>query len=245
MDKNEFIKNFRNAFGNYELPIAVWYSEEAATREEKTSGCFIKHLKPVREGNIVSLSLETISCRGGRVYCGFMEAPPSIPSFVSEQERYKKSPEMVSDFIANLNMPDRSKQFINFASIDRIESFENIDALIFFATPDVLTGLISWTLFDTNEPDAVSVPFGSGCSSIVSQPVVENRNNGYRVFIGLFDPSVRPHVEPDILSFAVPMSRFRTMYHTLGESCLNGTNAWSKVKDRIESNGQYAQHLQQ
>ncbi|HNX88463.1 MAG TPA: DUF169 domain-containing protein, partial [Paludibacteraceae bacterium] len=169
MDKNEFIRNFRIAFGNYELPIAIWYSEKAVAQEEKTRGCFIKYLKPTREGKIVSLSLETISCPGAKLYCGFTGAAPFIPNFVSEKERYKKTPEMVTDFIADLNMPDKSKQFLNFASIDRIENFDNIDALIFFATPDVLAGLVSWALYDTNEPDAVSVPFGSGCSSMVSQ----------------------------------------------------------------------------
>jgi len=237
MDKNEFIRNFKNAFGNYELPFAIWYSEKAATQEEKTRGCFIKYLKPAREGNIVSLSLETMSCPGGKTYCGFTEPSPFIPSFVSEKERYKKTPEMVTDFISNLNMPNKSKQYINFASIDKIESFENIEALIFFATPDVLTGLVSWALFDTNEPDAVSVPFGSGCSSIISQTVVENQKNGNRVFLGLFDPSVRPQVEPNILSFAVPMSRFKKMYYTFNESCLNNSHAWNKVKERIENNG--------
>jgi len=233
IDKNEFIRNFRIAFGDYELPIAVWYSETAIASEEKTRGCFIKNLKPAREGNEVSFSLDTISCPGGKVYCGFAKPAPFIPSFVSEKERYKRTPEMVTDFITNLNLPDKSRQFINFASIDRIKNFGEIEALVFFATPDVLTGLVSWALFDINEPDAVSVPFGSGCSSIVSQAIVENQRDGYRVFLGLFDPSVRLHVESDILSFAVPMSRFKKMYHTLSESCLCSSHAWEKVRERI------------
>lgn len=233
MDKNEFIKNFKKAFGNYELPVAIWYSEKPVAQEEKTRGCFINHLKPARQGNIVSFSVASIGCQGGKLYCGFAEMAPFIPTYVSEKERYKKTPEMVTDFIADLNLPDKSKQFLNFASIDKIENFDDIDALIFFATPDVLTGLISWAFYDSNEPDAVTVPFGSGCSSMVTQPVVENQKNGHRVFLGLFDPSVRPYLEADILSFAVPMSRFRKMYHTFNESCLNGAHAWNKVQERI------------
>jgi hypothetical protein len=235
MDKTNFIENFRMAFGNYELPLAIWYSEKAAAPEEKTRGCFIKYLKPARDGNIVSFSHETISCMGGKTYSGFCDAAPHIPTFVSEKEKYKETPEQVTDFISELNMPDKSGLFLNFASIEKIDSFENIEGLIFFAIPDVLTGLVSWALFDTNEPDAVSVPFGSGCSSIVSRTVVENQNNGQRVFLGLFDPSVRPHVEADILSLAIPMSRFRKMYHTFNESCLIGSHAWKKVKERIEN----------
>lgn len=237
MDKNEFIRNFRNAFGNYELPIAIWYSEKAAAEEEKTRGCFIKYLKPAREGSIISLSLETISCPGAKLYCGFTEMAPFIPSFVSEKERYKQTPEMVTDFITNLNIQDKSKLFLNFASIEKVETFDNIDALIFFATPDVLTGLVSWALYDTNEADAVSVPFGSGCSSMISKTITENQRNGHRIFLGLFDPSVRPQVEANILSLAIPMSRFKKMYYTFNESCLNGSHAWNKVKERIESNG--------
>ncbi len=237
MNKNEFVENFKNAFGDYELPIAIWYSEIAVALEEKTRGCFIKYLKPAREGGIVSLSLETISCPGAKVYCGFTEMAPFIPNFVSEKERYKRTPKMVEDFVRDLNMSDKSRQFINFASIDRIENFDDVEALVFFATPDVLTGLVSWAMYDTNDSDAVSVPFGSGCSSIISQTVTENQKKGNRVFLGLFDPSVRPQVEANILSLAIPMSRFEKMYYTFNESCLKGTHAWSKVKERIENNG--------
>lgn len=236
MDKNVFISNFRKAFGDYELPVAFWYSEKPLVDSEKTRGCFIKDLKPARLGGSVSLNAEMISCGGGKTYTGFITPPHHIPAFVSNKERYKESPEMVADFILNLDMPDKSGLYINFSSIRNIGNFDNIEGLLFFATPDVLSGLVSWALYDTNAPDAVSVPFGSGCSSLVAQVVVENRRAGGRVFLGLFDPSVRPHVEPDILSLAIPMSRFRTMYYTFERSCLTESHAWEKVRTRIEEN---------
>lgn len=233
MNVHQFIENYRSAFGDYELPIVFWYSESPAVPVEKITGCFIKSLKVAREGQIISLNLEAITCNGGKTYTGFCEPSPNIPKFVSEKELYKKTPELVTDFINDLNMPSKAGLYINFASIERINDFQNIEGLIFFATPDVLTGLISWTLFDTNQADAVSVPFGSGCSSTISQVVVENMNNGNRVFLGLFDPSVRSQVEPNILSLAIPMSRFKTMYHTFNQSSLNGSGAWKKVRERI------------
>ena len=82
--------------------------------------------------------------------------------------------------------------------------------------------------------DAVCVPFGSGCSAVVTQAVRENRRGGRSVFLALFDPSVRPYVGADELGFVIPASRFRTMYETMRSTCLFGTNAWSKVKARIE-----------
>jgi len=73
MNKNHFIENFRKAFGNYELPIAIWYSEKPVAIEDKTRGCFIKYLKPARDGNIVSLSLETISYPGAKTIVDLRE----------------------------------------------------------------------------------------------------------------------------------------------------------------------------
>ncbi len=236
MNKNQFIENFRNAFGNYELPIVFWYSEQPMVELNKTKGCFIKDLKLAREGGTISLNLDTISCPGGKTYTGFMTLPPQIPNFVSLKERYKETPEMVADFVKDMNIPSKEGLFINFTSIKNIENFDNIEGLLFFATPDVLTGLISWTFFDTNAPDAVSVPFGSGCSSLISQTIVENKQNGYRVFLGLFDPSVRTRVEANILSLAIPMSRFKKMYYTFEKSCLADSPAWKKVRERIMGN---------
>lgn len=236
MDINVFIKSYQQAFGDYELPVALWYSHEPEGILEKTRGCFIKDLKPAREGEIISLSSDTISCPGGKVYSGFLTMPPTLPQFVSEKEHYKESPELVEDFVKNLCIPDKNEMFLNFASIASIRNFDNVEGLVFFATPDVLTGLVSWAQFDNNNPDAVSVPFGSGCSSLVAQTIVENQNNGQRVFLGMFDPSVRPQVEENILSLSIPMSRFKKMYYTINHSCLSGSRAWIKVKERIESN---------
>ena len=106
--------------------------------------------------------------------------------------------------------------------------------LFFYATPDILSGLCAWAFYDCNEPDAVCTPFGSGCGTTIATAVRENRRQGYRTFIGLFDPSVRPYVGADELGFVIPASRFRTMYETMRSTCLFGTNAWSKVKARIE-----------
>jgi len=235
MDKKKFIENFKHAFGSYELPIVFWYSDKPISPIKKTRGCYIGDLKAARNGGEVSFNLDTISCPGGKLYAGFSDAHPNLGDFVSGKEHYKESPKLLIDFISNLYIENKSTEFINFASINNFENFENIEGLIFFASPDVLSGLVSWVLYDTNKADAVSVPFGSGCSSIISETIAENRNNGERTFLGIFDPSVRPQVEANVLSLAIPMSRFKKLYHTINASCLQGTHAWRKVKQRIEN----------
>ena len=144
-------------------------------------------------------------------------------------------PEMVLEFIAALDLRPAPKAWLEFVRADVAETFDGAEGVLFFAAPDALAGLVTWATFDNNAADAVASPFGSGCSSVVAQAVQENRNGGRRCFLGLFDPSVRPWVEPDVLSFVVPMSRFREMCGMMRASCLFDTHAWSKVRERINN----------
>ncbi len=261
MNVKEFIDNFREAFGEAAgLPIVFWYSADCPYPTEKIPGCFFKAFDGVRSGIPVSLGVETIGCGGGKLYAGFSDMPPHVPGFVSGKERYVKTPEMVVEYVENLGMPRMDGQYLNFARVDLVDTFDGKEGVIFIATPDVLSGLAAWAFYDhggwqrpprindkgvllpetpgtapvaTVAMEAVSTPFGSGCSVMVSQPFVENRLGGRRCFLGLFDPSVRPWFGADELGFAIPMSRFREMLGTMCESCLFGTHAWDKIRSRI------------
>lgn len=234
MEIHTFISNYREAFGEAaELPIAFWYSDKQEGETEKINGCFFKGMQLVREGKTISLNADVIGCGGGKFYTGFTEMPVHVPNFVSLKEKYKKTPEMVTEFVEQIGVPRAEKAYLHFARIDKLESFEEVEGLLFLATPDILSGLTTWAYFDTNEFDAVAAPFGSGCSSVVTLTILENQKEGQRCFLGFFDPSVRPYFEANILSFAIPMSRFREMYHTMRESCLFDTHAWGKIKERI------------
>lgn len=234
MDIHTFMTNYREAFGERaELPIAFWYSDKQENETEKISGCFFKGLQQVREGKTISLNSDVIGCGGEKFYTGFTEMPIHVPNFVSLKEKYKKTPEMVTDFIKQIQVPRTEKAYLHFARIDKLASFDHVEGLLFLATPDILSGLTTWAFYDTNAFDTVAAPFGSGCSSVVTLTVLENQKDGRRCFLGFFDPSVRPHFEANLLSFTIPMSRFKEMYHTMRESCLFDTHAWGKIKERI------------
>ncbi|MCD7937328.1 MAG: DUF169 domain-containing protein [Tannerellaceae bacterium] len=234
MDIQTFISNYKEAFGErVELPIVFWYSETPVVQPEKINGCFFKCLSTVRTGKPVSLDATTISCGGGKFYTGFSEMPERVPNFVSLKEHYKQTPQQVLDFIGELGVSPAEFSYLNFSRMDRVDSWEDKEGLLFLATPDMLSGLTSWAWFDSNEPGAVTTQFGSGCSCIITQTVNENRINGQRTFLGGLNPSVRPHFDPGHLSFTIPVSRFRKMSQTMRDSCLYGTHAWEKVKKRI------------
>lgn len=234
MDIKTFIENYREAFGQEAgLPIAFWYSDQAEAPAEKVNGCLFKCLKRVREGCTVSLDRTTIACGGGRLYTGFDSMPERVPGFVSLKEKYKETPEMVKEYIDGLQIPLTEKAFLHLARIDRLPSLEMAEGLLFLASPDMLSGLATWAFFDNNAPDAVSTPFGSGCCSVITQARLENARQGRRTFLGFLDPSVRPYIEEDVLSFTIPLSRFKEMYRTMRRSCLFDTHAWGKIRERM------------
>lgn len=235
MNIQTFIQDFKEAFGeSAELPLVFWYSDALEGETEKINGCFFKGMKTVREGNIISLNAESIGCGGGKFYTGFTEMPEHVPTFVSLKERYKQTPEMVTDFIRQVGVPKTEKRYLHFARIDKVKELEEAEGVMFLANPDMLSGLTTWAFFDNNAEDSVVSPFGSGCSSVVTQTINENRKGGRRTFIGFFDPSVRPYFEPDKLSYTIPMSRFKEMCETMRQSCLFDTHAWGKIRERMQ-----------
>ncbi len=234
MDIQTFIQDFKEAFGeNAELPIVFWYSDKPEGERDKINGCFFKGMQAVREGKIISLNAENIGCGGGKFYTGFADMPEYVSTFVSLKEKYKQTPEMVNDYIRKLGVPKAEKAYLHFARIDKVESLEEKEGVMFIANPDMLSGLTTWAYFDNNAEDGVVSLFGSGCSCVVTQVAIENRKGGKRTFIGFFDPSVRPYFEPDKLSYTIPMSRFKEMCGTMRQSCLFDTHAWGKIRERM------------
>ena len=209
-DIKEFINNYREAFGETaQLPLLFGYSDNAIANTKKIGGCFFKGLQEARQGNGVSLSADVIGCGGGKLYTGFADMPEYVPNFVS-------------------------LIYLNFQRIDKVESLEWVQGVLFYATPDMLSGLCGWAFYDNNHSDAVVARFGSGCSTVVSMTIAENTRHGHQCFLGLLDPSVRPWVGDNELSFSVPMCRFTEMMKTMRQCFLFDAPAWQRLKTRMK-----------
>jgi len=148
MTTQDFIALFQEAFGKkVQLPLLFGYSDKPIANTEKIGGCFFKGLQTAREGTPVSLSAEVIGCGGGKLYTGFSDMPERVPGFVSLKEKYKKTPEMVTDYVNSLGMRRATKPYLNFIRIDKADSFEGTEGILFYATPDMLSGLCGWGVF--------------------------------------------------------------------------------------------------
>jgi uncharacterized protein (DUF169 family) len=193
----------------------------------------------VRNGKSLYFNRDSLSCGGARRYLGYTDKMrPGFEYFLScgneemEGERYLRTPEMVREFMKNQKtLPVKGKNIV-FKRWDNLTEKDNPEVVIFFARPDVLSGLFTLANFDQTEPNGTIAPFGAGCGSIIHYPYLEGITERQRAVIGMFDPSARPCVPENVLTFAVPMKRFERMVGYMQESFLI-TETWDTVRKRI------------
>ena len=244
--KDAFTEKWKKYFRNADLPFVFCYSddEEYAGNLRPVEGftCMIGQLAPViRKGQTLSFTQETFGCFGGVRYSGFpSEYNPDFKYFLScgipgklEGERYKKTPELAEQYVKDMPVPPAEGKYIVFKRWDKLGEGDEPQAVVFFASPDVISGLFTLANFAVRGPQAVIAPFGSGCGSIISYPLAERDRDEPRAVLGMFDVSARPFVKKGVLSFAVPMKKFAQMVEDMDESFLI-TGSWEKVSRRIE-----------
>ena len=242
--KNEFLLKWEKFFGKADLPFVYFYSLSPGTAtladESKEWSCIICELAKVRKGESLAYNEAGLGCGGSKRYFGYSKGMrPNFEYFLScgipgemEGERYIRTPEMVREIMKKMqNIPAEGK-YIIFKRWDKLEEPDEPEGVIFFATPDVLSGLFTLANFDQADGDGVITPFGSGCSSIVYRTYLENSKDNPRAILGMFDCSARPCVPKDILSFSIPIKKFITMMGNMDESFLI-TETWETVKKRI------------
>ena len=242
--KKKFMGLWQRYFGDTELPICFYYTDEEGCAEKVKSAegwqCFIGALAKVRKGQSLCFDADSIGCFGGKRYLGFNERiMPRFEYFLScgipgklEGERYKKSPELVKELMKKMPPFKAPAAFIVFKRWDMLEAADEPAVVIFFAKPDVLAGLFTLSNYDEVEQNGVITPFGAGCSSIVMYPYLERDSQRPRALLGMFDVSARPFVSAETLTFAAPMNKFTRMIDNMDESFLI-TSSWEKVRKRI------------
>jgi len=239
--KEQFIRLWNRYFPGADLPIAFYYTEQPGDAESPGEHrCFLAQLSAVRKGHSLCFNVNSVVCPGGKRYLGFSQTlMPRFEYFLScgipgemEGERYKKTPEIVTEMMGKAPTFVAPASYVVFKRWDRLEPEDEPDVVVFFAPPDVLSGLFTLAGFDEAELEAVFVPFCAGCASIVQYPYLERVQERPRAVLGLFDVSARPWVPRETLTFAVPMGKFTRMIDDMDESFLI-TGSWDHVKARL------------
>ena len=243
--REQFLSRWKEYFGGAELPITFQYTNNgiqaepalASTRER----CMIHMLEHVREGKAMRFFARSFACTGGKYYTGFATHPrPDINEFLScgvegelKGERYKRTPEIASQTLDKMPWYEAPAPHMVFKRWDKLDEHDDPEVAIFFASPDVLSGLFTLAGFDEPEIESIVIaPFGSGCASIIQFPYVERMTGRHRAVIGMFDISARPWVGHDNLTFAVSIEKLTEMVNNMPESFLI-TPAWQQLRRRI------------
>jgi uncharacterized protein (DUF169 family) len=243
--RDDFLSRWKKYFNKAELPITFYYTDEPKETESLKPAlvhrCFIGDLAKVRKGKSLHFDVDSIGCAGGKRYLGYKtDITPNFEYFIScgipgelEGERYKKTPELVKKIMKKAPKFSAPARYIVFKRWDMLQAEDNPEVVIFFAEPDVLSGLFTLAGFDEEESCAVITPFAAGCGSIVQYPYIEVKAKRPKGVIGMFDVSARPYVPEKTLTFSAPMEKFSRMIENMDESFLI-TSSWDKVKKRIK-----------
>jgi uncharacterized protein (DUF169 family) len=157
--KQQFIKLWEKYFNTAELPIVFYYTRQLKDADvpKPSAGhrCIFADIVKAKKGNSICLDADSIGCLGGKRYLGFSDQiMPNFEYFLScgiagklEGERYKKTPELVKEFMSKAPKFKAPAQYIVFKRWDMLEESDEPDAVIFFAYPDVLSGLFTLANF--------------------------------------------------------------------------------------------------
>lgn len=184
---------------------------------------------------------ERFGCLGGAFYLGFLKPQLNfITYYVStgipdqiEGERYLESPEVTRDFFNTIDPPPAPARYCVFKPVTQFEKEAKPELVIFFARAEAISGLNQLATFVTNDFEAVSSPFGAGCSNIVTWPLRYLAQGKLKAVLGGWDPSERKFLKTDEITFTVPFEIFKRMVNRWSESFLT-TKTWATVRKKIE-----------
>jgi hypothetical protein len=243
--RNRFTALWQKYFPGADLPLTAEFRDDpgdAATVPPPGGWrCLICQLARARTGTSLTFDAQSITCPGGLRYSGYSHDIPShFRSFLStgipgvvEGERHKQTPKIVDAWEKTIPAFPPHKPYLKLSRWDKLTRDDNPAVVIFFARPEVLSGLFTLANFNRGDSNGVICPMGAGCSTILIYPWLEQQNDDPKVILGMFDPSARKCVQLDLLTMAFPMKKFEKVIGYMEESFLI-TKDWETVQKKIK-----------
>ncbi len=232
-----------------EEPLALLHTAKVPDRAHlpKVSGhsCLLNFMRLARlRKTPFCFTAETTACMGGKVYLGFLLPPPErVAHFVTtgfqggQGERYLPGPESMYRFFADLDMQPSSAPCWLVCPASTLADEEKPELFCFHARGEALSGLMMLTCFALDDHHGVLAPFGSGCANIFAWPLHYRRKGLKKAVLGGADPSCRPYLKTDEMTFTVTAEVLDAMLDAYPQSFLMG-NMWSAVRKKAEKSEQ-------
>lgn len=255
----EKLNAFLDALGLDEPPMGLFYTdqppESGATPRRQTSldqliqggdhgvnwsSCMLSKVRYARRKNCPAFfDREHYGCLGGAFFMGFKPYyEPFEPALVStgipgqmDGERYLDSEATGKKFYDGFNPPKAGNDVLVIQPLDLFTPEQTPEIVLFFPDRDRLIGLNALTVFLTQDPDAVQMPFGMGCATLVSWPRRFMHQGETKAVIGGFDVNCIKYLRKQELTCAVPHDLFLQMLDTWPQTML-GTRTWQRLRKK-------------
>lgn len=187
------------------------------------------------------ISLEHSGCMGGGFYAGMYwpslemqvyYVSTGIPGTPIEGEHYLCSPESMRAFLADSAPRPAPKTYGVTKPLSLFTGDELPEVVIFFARPEVLTGLTNLCAYASGSHLSTVSPFGAACTNIYTWPLTYLARGEEKAVLGGLDPSARKFLKTDELTYAMPLSLYCKMLDAMETSALV-RHAWQGVRKKV------------
>ena len=153
--------------------------------------------------------------------------------FLVKEEKFYKSEKQVRAILEKYSAVPAKGKYIIFKRWDLLTENDHPLVISFFGKPDTIAGLHALANYDSMTPHAVIAPFSSGCDSLIGFPMRELESDEPRAVLGIFDPSARICLKPDLMTFSIPWPKLLGMIENM-DKCFLTTDLWKSICKRME-----------
>lgn len=150
-------------------------------------------------------------------------------------ERYRSSPALVHNFIAELPITEVPSRYVLFKPLGEVTlDLETPRTVVFVVDPDQLSALVILANYARKGIENVIIPWAAGCQTIGILPYAEASADHPRAVVGLTDISARKYVRgllgKEYLTFAMPWRLFQEMEESVSGSFLE-CRTWASLRN--------------
>ncbi len=249
-------ETFLTALGLSEEPMGIFYTQNKPAKgccpkpqtplcrlsresnsEVNWNSCVLGKVRRARrEKTAAYFDQEHYGCLGGAFFMGLKSYYESFePALLStgipgkmEGEHYVDSPETGQLFYDAFEPPKAIAPVLVIKPLSLFTKDQQPEIVVFFPNRNTMMGLNALTVFLTKNPDAVQMPFGVGCCSMISWPRKLLSQGKKQAVIGGFDLNCIKYLKKGEVTYTVSYALFLEMLEHWPKSVL-GTRAWKRL----------------
>lgn len=197
---------------------------------------YLTHFPGGMDGFCGFLSKGNASDPAGKAIGEGMRAGGAPEKFVDDflhGERYKKSPELVKDFVDSLPITEIPAKYVVMKPLSQVDpAKEEPVSVTWLVNPDQLSALVILANYDRPGLENVAVPWAAACQVVGIMSYEEAKKEKPRCLIGLTDISARRYLKAqnanNKMTFTIPFKRLQEMEANVAGSFLE-EGTWADV----------------